>query len=303
MTRTWLRAALLCALVLTLGAGCRGGGAPADTVPALAADAQVYVSLGDSYAAGYQPDGNGGGGTTRDGFAYQVADRADVGGAGMTLVNYGCAGVTSSTMVDDPGCAASALGPGAPAYPDEPQARAALALLTQRAGSVRLVTISIGGNDLQPCLDDADPQGCVEERLPVLRRNLDGLLTAIRASVGPSVPVVGITYPDVYLGLYLKGDPSSLEIARRSKELFQTYLNPMLQQVYSAHGARFVDVTRLTGAYGSLGETRQLAPYGTIPVPVARVCQLTWFCTAGDVHPNRSGYALIASAVLEAART
>jgi len=33
--------------------------------------------------------------------------------------------------------------------------------------------------------------------------------------------------------------------------------------------------------------------YGTIPVPVANVCALTWFCAKGDIHPKDAGYTLI----------
>jgi hypothetical protein len=62
----------------------------------------------------------------------------------------------------------------------------------------------------------------------------------------------------------------------------------------------FVDVTKATGAYGSLDEMTTLDPYGTIPVPVAKVCQLTSYCQYGDIHANTSGYRAIAKLVVAA---
>jgi len=61
----------------------------------------------------------------------------------------------------------------------------------------------------------------------------------------------------------------------------------------------FVDVTAATGAYGPF-DTTVLAPYGTIPTPVGRVCRLTFFCTLLDIHMTTAGYGLIAR--LEAAK-
>jgi len=58
-----------------------------------------------------------------------------------------------------------------------------------------------------------------------------------------------------------------------------------------------VDVTAATGAYTSLSRTVKLKPYGTIPVPVASVCTLTWFCAKGNIHATTKGYTLIGKLV------
>jgi hypothetical protein len=55
-------------------------------------------------------------------------------------------------------------------------------------------------------------------------------------------------------------------------------------------------VTRATGAYGRF-DTTTLAPYGTIPTPVAKVCKLTFFCQLLDIHMKTPGYAVIAKLV------
>ena len=38
-------------------------------------------------------------------------------------------------------------------------------------------------------------------------------------------------------------------------------------------------------------------PYGRIPVPVAEVCRLTWYCQKGDIHARTNGYRVIADLI------
>ena len=47
-------------------------------------------------------------------------------------------------------------------------------------------------------------------------------------------------------------------------------------------------------------ELTALAPYGEIPVPVAKVCELTYYCAERDIHPNADGYQVIAELVADA---
>ena len=51
-------------------------------------------------------------------------------------------------------------------------------------------------------------------------------------------------------------------------------------------------------AYTSLERTVDTKAYGTIPVPVASVCSLTWFCARGDIHPRKAGYTLIGKLIV-----
>ena len=59
---------------------------------------KYYVSLGDSYAAGWQATGHGSGHTTTNGFAYQLASEAAGKGYHLTLQNFGCAGATTRSI-------------------------------------------------------------------------------------------------------------------------------------------------------------------------------------------------------------
>ena len=109
---------------------------------------------------------------------------------------------------------------------------------------------------------------------------------------------MGLSYPAMTLGSYVgEGGPS---LATEWLAAFRDDFNPMLKRRYEAIDAVFVDVTAGTGAYTPFDDTTTLDPYGEIPVAVAEVCQLTWHCERGDVHPTDAGYEAIADLIVEA---
>jgi len=253
--------------------------------------AKLYVSVGDSYASGYQP----GAGNNRNGFAYQLVDKLHAAGTDLQLANFGCAGATTTSILQETGC--NALGPDGIDYPDRSQAVAAEDYLRQHRGDVALITVSIGGNDITRCATAADPVGCITTAVDGIKQNLGTLVHDVRDAAGPDAQIVGITYPDVALGAWVIGDPTAQNIAKLSVVAFQSLLNPALKAAYESVGGTFVDVTAATGAYGSFDESTTVDPYGTVPVPVAKVCQLTYFCDQQDIHPKTEGYALIADLI------
>ncbi|HWD52852.1 MAG TPA: GDSL-type esterase/lipase family protein [Acidimicrobiales bacterium] len=297
--RNWRRTLTLAVAGGAVGLGisaCSSSTPAAVTTTTAAPSGQYYVSLGDSYAAGFQPTGpKGAGHTTTNGFAYQLPGLASARGYHLTLVNFGCGGATTQSILRKRGC--PLLGPGAPTYPNQTQAAAAEAFLTQHPGKVGLVTVSIGGNDLTDCASSADPISCVSKALATINADLGVLLPALRTAAGPNVPIVGTTYPDVILGDYLSANPANKSLATVSVTAFMDLINPALQKDYAAIGASFVDVTAATGAYTPFSQTTSLPPYGTIPVAVARVCQLTFFCQYQDIHPRTLGYTEIATLI------
>lgn len=282
--------------VLVATAGCSSSSKPTQPTQPVA---RSYVSLGDSYASGYQPDADAGhGGNTTNGFAYQLVDKLHAAGTDVQLANFGCAGATTASMLQSTGC--SSPGPNGIDYHDQTQAAAAEQFLRNHHGEVALITVSIGGNDITHCASDPNAFGCFTDAIDGIKRNLATLVQGLRDAAGADVPIIGTTYPDIALAAWLGGDASAQGLARLSVTVFQSFLNPTLQSTYSAVGATFVDITAATGAYGSLDETTTLAPYGTIPTPVAKICQLTFACDRRDIHPTTAGYALIADAVLAA---
>lgn len=264
-------------------------------VPAAAAKApakQYFISLGDSYSVGYQASV---GHTTLHGPANQLVKLAAHRGYRFDLVNYGCGGATTASMLQQIDCPANARAPGAPAYPGKTQVQAAVAFIKSHPGRVGLVTISIGGNDVDGCIPKPDPIGCVSANMPAAVRNLKKIVHALRTAGGRRMPIIGSTYPDVVLGVWVHPEfgTGRFTLAAESLTAFARLINPGLREAYASAHATFVDVTKATGAYGPFTTTDD-PTYGVIPTPVAEACRLTFFCTKLDIHMTTTGYGIIA---------
>lgn len=256
------------------------------------AQREYYVSLGDSYASGYQPTH----GSTRHGYANQLVPLARKRGHRYRLVNFGCSGATTTSIIRDKGCSKEARAVGSPRFRGRTQAGAAARFLRRHRGRIGLVTVAIGGNDVTACARAAEPIPCVADAVTKIKANVATLLKRVRRAAGRKVRIVGLTYPDVILGQWVR-QPVNQDLARLSIVAFKELINPALRDRYRAVHARFVDVTAATGAYDPLTETTTLAPFGTIPVPVAKVCTLTYYCQLGDIHPRTAGYRVIAKLI------
>jgi lysophospholipase L1-like esterase len=265
-----------------------------------------YLSLGDSYSVGYQP----GLGATA-GYTAVVAQKEK-----MQLENFGCGGATSDSLLTAIGCVESGYGPvaatDAVAYPTETQEQAALDFIAANPGKVGLITVSIGGNDITSCVNAGDNSAitaCVLANAATVEANVLTLGTALRsalnASDDPAAAIVGLTYPDVILGDYVfpAGSPNPT-LAQLSVTAFKDIVNPDLDAAYtnSAVDGTFVDVTKATDGYKALKHLVTLAPYGLIPEPVAKVCELTYYCTLGNIHANTTGYDFIGKLAAKAAK-
>src|SRR5918996_2418583 len=142
-----------------------------------------YVSLGDSYAAGYQRFSATDARTTRGGFAYQLVSKARKRGYKLKLVNFGCGGETSVSILSRK-AKCGGLGPGGVNYAGTTQATAAERFLRKHKGQVKLITVSIGGNDVTACAREADPVGCVGPAMDKVKANGKKLLTRLRKAAG-----------------------------------------------------------------------------------------------------------------------
>lgn len=258
---------------------------------------QYLVSLGDSYAVGYQPnpDTGGYGGGSTAGAVYQAIAPAAKRGWKLRVAQFGCGGATTESILKQVGCPVPARGPDYRPYEGKTQIAAAEQFLKKNRDKTGLIVVSISGNDVTACVREANPTICVANASSKIRANVKQLVTRLRKAAGPKVRIVGTTYPDVILGLYLR--PETRTLADLSLIAFKNVINPTLKEEYEAVRGTFVDVTAATGAYTPLTQTTDLAPYGTIPVAVARVCELTWFCQYGDIHAKASGYKVIADLI------
>jgi lysophospholipase L1-like esterase len=260
----------------------------------------VLLSLGDSYSVGWQELPGGTQGSTLNGPANQLVPLAAARGWHLKLVNLGCGGATTTSMLTTSavGCAPGALAPGATNYPNKSQTQAAVDFIKSHPGRVKVVTVSIGGNDVDGCPTQADPTGCVNAAMPTATKNLSKMVKQLRAAGGKQMRIIGSTYPDVELGLWVHPTvlgANTLALVPGSISSFLNVINPGLKKAYDSVGAAFVDVTKATGAYGPFVATTD-PTFGQIPVPVAKVCTLTYFCDGTfNIHMKTPGYHIIAA--------
>jgi lysophospholipase L1-like esterase len=269
-----------------------------------------YLSLGDSYSIGYQPpsttnptgDPNG-----SPGYTAYVAKKQK-----MTLEQFGCGGATTSSIVNSTGC--SDYGSSdVVEYPTTTQEAAALAFINTpaNAGRVGLITVSIGGNDVTSCANasggDAGILGCIETADAGITTNVTSLVSSLDSALsanGDTAPVIGLTYPDVILGDWVfPSGATNQSLASLSATAFDDLINPTLQAAYGG-AANFVNVTQApyktatTGDDTSLLTLKKVQPYGKIPAAVAEICQLTYFCSLGNIHANTKGYTFIGKLIV-----
>lgn len=274
-----------------------------------------YLSLGDSYGIGYQPTAPGSGGTP--GFTAYVAKKEK-----MTLENFACGGATTSSLlygfpVDGVGGTAEDPTPGcgdpaatdAVAYPDTTQETAALDFINTPAnfGKVGLVTVSISGNDVTSCAVASNPVTCVVAAGTAITTNVtqlaNDLYAALDANGDSTAKIVGLTYPDVLLGaaVYPTLDPTS-SLPSESVIAFDDIINPDLLAAYtSVPDGSFVNVTQAPYKKAGAGDDStgtsypdvKLKPYGEVSPALWEVCELTYYCTLGNIHANTKGYDFI----------
>jgi lysophospholipase L1-like esterase len=256
---------------------------------------QLYVALGDSYAVGYQPTAPHVGSTTTNGYANQLLPLAKRKGYHLKLVNFGCGGATTTSILQTPGCQPQSRAGGGPAY-TATQADAAVAYIKAHRKQVALITVSIGGNDVTACAAQSDPIPCVGAAVSSIKTNVSDLAQRLRAAAGPKARIVGTTYPDVILGDWVLGNQ---QLAQLSVVAFQQLINPSLKDAYASAQGAFVDVTAATGAYTPLDQTTTTPDYGVVPVAVAQVCDLTYFCQFQDIHSKTAGYGVIAQLIAD----
>jgi lysophospholipase L1-like esterase len=265
MKRLLCVVAVLATLVFPAGARAEAGSAT-----------HYYLSLGDSLAASFQPNLD-----VTHGYAEQLHAALAVDDPKLELVKLGCGGESTVSFATGlpGGCQPRFLYPNT-AYPHRTQLAEAVNFLHAHKDNVALVTIDLGANDVLPCFAAADPD-CFDAALIDIQTRLPQILTALRAAAASGVPIVGMTYYDVYAPVCLK-DPSRAFICSEVDAL-----NTALAGIYAVAGAPVADVAG-TFDNDDLLQAKE------------HVCTWTWFCALGDVHANTAGYGLIAQAFEQA---
>jgi lysophospholipase L1-like esterase len=277
MSSRRITVALVLVLLLILGVAAVPGASAGAAAP------RYYLSLGDSIAAGWQPDASGVGQFTNQGYTDQLYRRMRGAIPGLQHVKLGCPGETTASMIGGGGPYAGLCG-----YGGTSQLNTALAFLAAHPGEVAFITIDIGVNDVLGCLANPSPYPdtptCVRATLPGVGQRLGQILGALRAATAGAVPIVGMNYYNPYLATWLEGIPpdgaAGPAMAQMTTTLAGTYLNDAtLEPVYAAFGVPVADV------FAAFSSTRWQMVGGQ-PFNVFRICQLTWMCDAPPVGPN-----------------
>jgi len=237
-----------------------------------------YIALGASLVTG---DGSTGGAD----YVNDLATYAQQGIPGLQVVNLGCGGETTSTMINGGHCTSK--------YSTGSQLGDAEAFLQAHPGQVAFITLDIGADDVLGCASaGAINESCFESGLAKVEQNLPTILGGLRAA-GGSLPIVGIEYYDPFLQYWLDGT-SGQEAAQESVSLVGQ-LNSALGSAYAQYGVTPANSSTtfdtsnwaLTGSWDGT----------TVPANVGIICNWTNMCTSGgtNVHTNNTGYAELAS--------
>jgi lysophospholipase L1-like esterase len=249
---------------------------PAETSTSTAAADGWYLALGDSLAAGRQPGGD----QKERGYAGPVLDEVRKTSPGTRLMNLGCSGETTTSMLGDGSCK----------YPEGSQIAAAVAFLKANSEKTRLVTLDIGANNVLDCAKTGSiNQACATSSTATVAKELGQILRQIRAAA-PKAPIVLLTYYNPLLAAWRQGAQGKTTAAQS-----QPLLGGLNVEITKAAKAAVVKVADVAGAFAT-------SDNGGSPQPnnVTRICDWTWMCSSDDIHANDAGYAEMAKAVLAA---
>jgi lysophospholipase L1-like esterase len=273
MVRALMVAVLAVALVSLGLAGHDPAGAVAKPKPP---PVEYYLALGDSMAAGT------GASTGAHDYVNLVYQHERAHYPGLQVVNLSCGGANTNSVVTGPGCS----------YASGTQLGDAEAFLRAHAGQVAMVTIDIGANNVDGCLNSSGiSTSCVSSGLSQITTYLPQILDGLRTSY-PGIAIYGMDYYDPFLDQWLSG--SNGQAVATQSEALAVELNSLLGQLYGAGDAAMADPA-------TLFETSDFALTGTyngatVPENVALICAWTWMCSRSDIHPNDAGHAEVAKA-------
>lgn len=240
-----------------------------------------YLALGDSLAASMQPDERGHDRATNDGYVERVWRTRVAARPGLRLVKLGRGGETAASMINS----------STPGPTQLEQAEDEL-----QSGSVELVTIDIGANEVERCRSGSGfDQQCVQKGLATLRTSLPRIIKRLRAAGGKKLTIVGINYYNSFLGQWVTG-ATGKQLARASVPV-ERAINATLAEIYRQARVPVADVESRFRT-SEVNRAVQTRSFGRVPLAVARICRWTWACSERyDDHTNTLGYRVIARLV------
>jgi lysophospholipase L1-like esterase len=281
----WWRKAVavgICLVGLLAGAAMVAPAAGADQGP------HYYLALGGSDSVGLQPTAAfPRGQRTDDGYADDLLDSLRSQWNDVTLVQMGCPGATTETMINGgPRCT----------YAAGTQLAAAVAFLREHP-STALVTLDVGFNEVVHCMGhEVVDEACISLALENIRTQLPRILVALQSAGGPDLRIIGVGHYDPYLAAYRNGRAGEL-FASQSVDVI-TRLNEAMRAAYDEADIPMADVA---AAFSMTDTTPTSLAGALVPRNVEQTCALTWQCTPGPLgpnkHPNDDGYEAISDAI------
>jgi GDSL-like Lipase/Acylhydrolase family len=280
-------------IAVAIGVGFVVGGAwPSGRADAAPTAPAFYLDVGGSASVGFQPTvASPRGQPTDSGYANDLVNEERSIWPTLQLQEVGCPGATTATMLE---------GGGHCAYPDGTQLATAVDFLRDHPTTV-LVTVDLGFNNMRSCIVAGQiDQPCVDQSISLVEQQLPVILSALRAAGSPGLRIVGIGHYDPYLGSYLRG-PTGRVLAPESLDAISG-LDQALRSIYAANGIPMADVA---GSFNTASTNpTMMSGVGMVPRDVARICTLTWMCSAKpfgpNQHPNDDGYRVISQAIVAA---
>ena len=274
----------------SLPAGAAEGDSPPSGGVSPGAPTRYYLSLGDSLAAGVQPDSQGRDHPTDKGYVDAIAAHVRKRVPGLQEVKLGGAGTSGSAITGPPANSA---------YPGSSQLDQAVRFLHSHRKQVVLITVNLGDNDVEGCVHASGiDQGCVSRGLAQVSQNLTKIGQRLRAKAGKRVPIVGISDYDQFWAYWLNGSKGR-SVARSSEDLIRK-LNRTVDSSWKQAQVTSADAASRFHTFDTHQTT--LAGHGEVPRAVQRICELTWACSGPpigfDDHANSRGYKQIARAVI-----
>jgi lysophospholipase L1-like esterase len=276
---TALTATALTALAVPLGA-----------TAASATSGHYYLALGDSLSVGWQPNANGVGRATDQGYVNDIFAAKQVEDPTLQLVNLGCPGETTSSFMNGGVCAT----------PYRSQLSAAVKFLKKYGAQTSFVTIDIGANNVDNCLTGGTIDlTCVGNGITAMQQQLPKILNALQAA-DPTVQIYGMNYYDPFLAVYLQGQTSE---ASQSETLTQVF-NADEAKIYGnhKHHAPVADVASAFLTYDNTTNNGDMIGGNLVPDNVFEICALTYMCAPApvgpNIHANADGYQVIADQFL-----
>jgi lysophospholipase L1-like esterase len=226
---------------------------------------------------------------TASGYANDLVALEAAKGVTLQLLQTGCPGESTTTMLyGGDHCYAS----------PSTQLATDVEFLQSHRDQTGIVTVDLGFNNVVKCIKMATGvSACLNQGLLSVRQELPIIVSTLEAAAGPNVHFVGVGHYDPFLASAIHG--AAGEVKATTSLDAMTSLNRTLSHIYQSFLIPTADVAR---AFKNFDRTpTSLAGVGVVPTNVAETCSLTWMCQLApfgpNLHPNDSGYELIASAI------